>query len=249
MPQFQIFDDEQIQSLRRGGKILGDCLMHVSTLVRPGVTTKALDEAAERFIREHGAVPGFKGYKGYPATLCTSVNDECVHGLPGNRVLREGDIISLDCGVLFEKLYTDACVTVPVGDISTHAQRLLRITKNALTNALAIVRAGVRIGDISSTIEKTVESEGFTPLKPLTGHGLGDTLHQFPDIPNVGRAGIGPIVPENTILAIEPIISVGKSSDVRGAEDGWTLRTVDTALSAHFEHTVLVLPDCCDIIA
>ena len=249
MPQFQIFTSEQITSLRKGGKILRDCLSLVSTLVKPGIMTKDLDEAAEKFIRDRGGASGFKGYQGYPATLCTSVNEECVHGIPGDRVLNEGDIIAIDCGVLLDDLYTDACCTVAVGKISSEARKLLDVTQESLEKALAVTRAGAHVGDISSAVQQTVESEGFTVVRALTGHGLGSTLHQFPDVPNFGKAGRGPIIPAQTIIAIEPIISAGKSSDVSEMGDTWTLVTKDRALSAHFEHTVLVEEEKCSILA
>lgn len=236
---FQIFIPRQIASLRRGGDILRRCLAHVATLVRPGIETQELDAAAEAFIRAEGALPAFKGYEGYPATLCTSVNEQCVHGIPGDRVLVGGDIISLDCGVLLDHLYTDACITVPVGRIDSRAQHLLDVTERTLGNALTILKAGVSVGDVSSVIQRTVEAEGFHPVRSLTGHGLGTSLHQFPDIPNWGEPGTGPIFPMGTVVAIEPIISVG-SDKVTEAADGWTLRTVDSALCAHFEHTVLI---------
>jgi len=249
MPQFQIFTSEQITSLRHGGKILRDCLDHVSKRVKPGVTTQELDEVAEEFIVGRSAKPGFKGYQNYPATLCVSVNEECVHGLPGEKILKEGDIVSIDCGVLYRNLYTDACVTVGVGEISKAMQHLLEVTERALKNALSVVRTGAHIGDISAIVQQTVEEEGLTPLKPLTGHGLGDTLHQFPDIPNFGKAGRGPLIPNGAVLAIEPIISAGKSNQVRDSGDGWTLITEDRALSAHFEHTILVTEEGCEILA
>lgn len=250
MPAFQIFTSAEIASLRHGGGILRACLEHVYSLVLPGVTTQALDLAAEAFIRSHdGAVPAFKGYHGYPATLCTSVNDECVHGIPGARVLTDGDIVSLDCGVLYEHLYTDACVTVGVGSISSRASVLLRVTEEALKRAIRVVRAGVSVGEISAVIEQTVKGEGCIPIKPLTGHGVGYSLHQYPDVPNFRRSDPGPSLPEHTALAIEPIISLGKKDGVKEGEDGWTLKTEDGALSAHFEHTVLVTRDGCDVIA
>jgi methionyl aminopeptidase len=249
MSTFQIFTPAQIESLQRGGKILRDCLDHVSSRVQPGVTTAQLDKTAETFIRDMGAEPGFMGYQNYPSTLCTSVNEQCVHGLPGDRELKEGDIISIDCGVLLDDLYTDACTTVSVGDISSQAQELLTVTQQALSNALEQALEGAHIGDISSVIQKTVEAKGCVPLKCLTGHGLGDTLHQYPDVPNFGRAGSGPTLPKDTIIAIEPIISVGKSTDVRTHEDGWTIMTADDALSAHFEHTILITENRCDILA
>lgn len=249
MPSCQIFTEEEIASLRKGGKILRACLDHVASLVEPGVTTRALDEAAETFICSHnGAKPGFKGYHGFPATLCTSVNEQCVHGLPGDRVLHEGDIISVDCGVIFKGLYTDACITVPVGSVSAEAQSLLTITKRCLEKVVDLTKEGVRVGDISFLIQATAEKEGFHPVRALTGHGLGTTLHQFPDIPNIGTAHTGAKLPSNTIIAVEPIISAG-SDAVREADDGWTLSTKDGALCAHFEHTLLIHHDYCEILA
>lgn len=244
---FQIFTEEEIASLRRGGHILHDCLVEVSRLVAPGVETRVLDVVTEEFIRDHGAIPAFKGYKGFPASLCTSVNEECVHGIPGDRALREGDIVSLDCGVLFEGLYTDACVTVPVGEVSKEAHELLSVTARALKEAVAILHAGMHVGDLSHCIQTIVEDAGFRPVRVLTGHGVGSFLHQFPDIPNLGGAGEGPVIPPYTVLAIEPIISAG-SAEVREGSDGWTLRIEDGGLSCHFEHTVVVLPGGSDVL-
>ncbi|TSC58705.1 MAG: methionine aminopeptidase [Candidatus Peregrinibacteria bacterium Greene0416_19] len=250
MSHFQTFTAKEIESLRRAGKVLRECLRLVSTKVEPGVTTKQLDEFAEEFIRSFdGAAPAFKGYNNYPATLCTSINDECVHGLPSpQRVLRQGDIVALDCGVIVDGLYTDACVTAGVGLLPEPVQTFVRVTEDALEKACAIVREGVRIGDISSMIQKAVEGAGYACVRALTGHGLGSTLHQFPDIPNVGKKGKGPSVPAYTIIAIEPITSMG-SDVIRESEDGWTILTSDGSLSAHFEHTVLVLPDGGEILA
>lgn len=248
MPQCQIYTADEIASLRRGGKILHGCLKHVAALVRPGMTTGNLDRAAEAFIRDHGGEPAFKGYKGFPATLCTSVNEECVHGIPGKRALQEGDIISLDCGVLFDAFYTDACVTVPVGRISREAQNLLRTAEEALAAALLVVRGGVRVGDISATIQRVAEEGGCHPVRSLTGHGVGRALHAFPDVPNLGKAGTGPVLPVGTVIAIEPILSLG-NPEVRCQEDGWTLVIVGGALSTHTEHTVLVTEGGCDVLS
>jgi methionyl aminopeptidase len=239
MSKFQIFTEEQVISLRKGGKILHSCLQLVSSLIRPGVTTGELDRRAEEYIRDHGAEAGFKGYQGFPAALCTSVNEACVHGVPGERVLREGDIISVDCGVLFEGLYTDACVTVAVGKVSALARNLIEAAEECLRQAIGVIHAGVRIGDISVRVQRTAESRGFHPVRALTGHGLGSTLHQFPDIPNVGEPRTGPTLPPMTLLAIEPILSAGSDAIVEG-EDGWTIYVQDRALTAHAEHTVLV---------
>jgi methionyl aminopeptidase len=246
--QFQLFSEEQINALRIGGEILGSCLSHMATLVKPGVQTVELDREAQAYIQDRGAKPAFKGYKGFPFTLCTSINEECVHGMPSERALNDGDIISIDCGVLYKSLYTDSCITVAVGEISTDAKKLMSVTSDALDRALSILRAGTYVGDISSIIEKTVRAEGFAPVKALTGHGLGDTLHQFPDIPNFGTAGTGPKIPAGTILAIEPIISAG-GDDIKEEEDNWTIRTSDRSLCAHVEHTVYVTEKGSEILS
>ena len=244
---FQIFTEEQIESLREGGKILHDCLEMLSELTKPGVTTLELDQAAEAFIRDHGAEPGFKGYNDFPATLCTSVDDICVHGIPSDEELREGEIVGVDCGVLYKDLYTDSCVTLALGNISGEKRRIMDATYDSLCMGIDIVRAGVRVGNISSAIHKKLLERGFDAVRALTGHGLGDTLHQFPDIPNSGQVGAGAVIPEGTILAIEPISTAG-SYDIREDPDGWSLRTKDNALSAHFEHTVLVTSTGCEIL-
>lgn len=242
MPRFQIFTEEQVQHLRTGGKILHDCLAHVSALVEPGISTGFLDSVAETFIRDHDGIPGFKGYQGYPATLCTSVNDVCVHGIPGPQILQDGDLISIDCGVIFGGLNTDACVTVPVGTIGPLPKRLSDASRDALQAAVAIVKAGIHVGDISATVERIARERGFSPVRALTGHGLGTMLHQYPDIPNVGTAKTGPVLPAMTLIAIEPIISAGSDAIVEG-DDGWAIYAKDHALIAHFEHTVLVRQD------
>ena len=244
----QVFTADEIESFRVAGKILRGCLDMLPAYVLEGVTTRELDELAETYIRDHKGIPAFKGYHGFPATLCTSVNEECVHAIPGPRVLVDGDIVSLDCGVIVDDLYTDACVTVGVGNLTKEAEHLLMVTSRALEEAVAFLKAGVRVGDLSSLIQKSVERGGCRAVKSLTGHGLGRTLHQFPDIPNLGKAGTGPVFPAYTVIAVEPIVSI-RADDVETAEDGWTLITEDGSLSAHFEHTLLVLPDGCEVIA
>jgi len=249
MNTIQILTDEEIVSIRRGGKILRGCLDLVASLVEPGITTRTLDEKAEEFITSHdGATPAFKGYQGYPATICSSINEQCVHGIPSERELVGGDIVAIDCGVLLDALYTDACLTVPVGVISDDTQRLLDVTQQALSAAIALIQKNTKVGDISSTIQKIVEGAGFHPVRSLTGHGLGKTLHQFPDIPNLGTADTGAELPVGALIAIEPIVSVG-SDEVAESGDGWTLSIRDGALSAHFEHTLLVQAENCEIIA
>lgn len=243
----QIFTPEQIEALRKSGVILHDVLRHAASLVRPGIATIELDRAAETFIRDHGGIPAFKGYHGFPASLCVSANDVCVHGIPGTWKLREGDIVGLDCGVFFQNLCTDACITVPVGAISSRAQTLVSATEEALASGIAKVRAGAKTGDISFAIHQKLRRHGFDAMRQLTGHGLGDDLHQFPDIPNFGEAGSGHLLPANTIIAIEPISTMG-SVEIREDSDHWTLRTMDGSLSAHFEHTVLVTEKGCEIL-
>lgn len=249
MSKFQIFTSAEISSMRRAGKILQDCLQHVAAHVQPGVKTAELDRLAEAFIRSHpGATPAFKGYRGYPFTLCTSVNDQCVHGLPSERVLQNGDIVSLDCGVMVDRLYTDACITVGVGTIAPATEKFLTESKAALDEACALIRPGTRIGDLSATIQHSVEGKGYSCMQALTGHGLGYSLHQFPDIPNLGKAGTGPSLPVHTIIAVEPITAMGKG-EIRDEGDGWTISTRDGSLSAHFEHTVLVTESGHEILA
>lgn len=248
MPSCELFTDGQIASLRTGGALLRGCLDMLEEHVRPGISTAELDQLAETYIRDQGGVPGFKGYNGFPATLCASVNDQTVHGMPGPYRLREGDIVSLDCGVVFDGLNTDACITVPVGAVSPDAKRLLRVTQQALDAALTVIRAGARVGDISAIIQRTAESGGCRCIRSLTGHGLGTTLHQFPEVPNIGRAGTGPVLPARTIIAVEPILSL-TADDVHDAGDGWTLVTDDGSLAAHREHTVLITAEGCEILA
>lgn len=248
MSGFQIFSLAERESLREGGRILREALELVARATTPGMTTNELDLMAEDFIRSQGGRPAFKGYHGFTGTLCTSVNEEAVHGIPGPRELKDGDIVSLDCGVILDELYTDACVTVAVGQVSAEKRKLMETTSLALQAACDLLKAGVRVGDISSVIQRTVESAGFRCIPALTGHGLGKTLHQFPDVPNVGKPGTGPVLPENTIIAIEPITCAGRG-DIRETGDGWTLVTTDGTPAAHEEHTVLILAGGCEILA
>lgn len=248
MPMIQVFTSAEIQSFRTGGIMLRECLDMLAALVEPGITTKELDQKAEEFIRVRGGEPAFKGYGGYPATLCTSVDEECVHGIPGERTLRDGEIISLDCGVRFQGLVTDACITTKVGSVSFQAENLMSVTKAALDRAVETLRAGIRVGDLSAAIQEVIEEGGCVPVKPLTGHGVGRSVHQYPDIPNHGKRGTGPVFPAGTVVAVEPIVSVS-AKDVRIMPDGWTLVTEDGSLSAHFEHTLLVTEEGCEVIA
>lgn len=248
MSHFQILTPAQIKSLRTAGKILRECLEATAAYAKAGMTTKEIDTFAEKFITSAGGRPAFKGYNGFTGTLCTSINEECVHGIPGPKVLKEGDIIGLDGGVIYDNLYTDACITVPIGNVPFETIRFLEVSKAALEAAVSIVKPGTKIGDISSMIQAVVEGGGYRCVNALTGHGLGSELHQFPDIPNIGTKGTGPTLPAWTLIAIEPITSMG-GPGIRELEDGWTIVTADGSLSAHFEHSVLVTEDGAEVLA
>lgn len=248
MARIQTFSPAEIESFRKAGKILRGCLDMLVPHVKAGITTLDLDRLAEEYILSHGGIPGFKGYHGYPYTLCTSVNDECVHGMPGPRALQDGDIVSLDCGVVVDELNTDACITVPVGTIKPEVKHLLDVGQRALRRAVQVIRPGIRVGDLSAAIERIVTGGECTVVRALTGHGLGRSLHQAPDIPNFGRVGTGPILPAGAVIAVEPILSLG-SAEVRETGDGWTLVTDDHSMSCHFEHTILITDKGCEVIA
>lgn len=244
----QILTAKQQDAARRAGAILLECLEMLPEHIKPGLTTGQLDAIAEEFIRSRGGRPAFKGYQGFTGSLCISVNEECVHGVPGSRVLEEGDIVSTDCGVLLDGINTDACRTFAVGNVSEEAQHLLDVTSGALAAAVPVIKAGVHSGDISATIQQYIEKNGLKPVQSLTGHGLGTTLHQPPDIPNIGTAGTGMVIPAGALIAVEPIVSTG-SNRIREADDGWTLSIADNGLSAHFEHTLLVTEEGCEVLA
>ena len=232
----------EIEQMRRANVLVADVLAQLTAMVRPGVTTAELDAAAERLVRAAGAEPAFKGYRGYPATLCASVNEEVVHGIPANRALTEGDIISLDMGVKLDGFYGDSAVTVPVGAIGEDVQRLLTVTREALDKGIAQVRPGGRVSDIGHAIQEHVEAAGFSVVREFVGHGIGAQLHEEPQIANYGEPGRGPRLAEGMVLAIEPMVNMGRAA-VKVLRDGWTAVTRDGSLSAHFEHTVAVTKD------
>ncbi len=233
---------EEIQIMREANRIVGEVLKELKRIIRPGINTSLLDRKAEEGIRKRGAIPAFKGYRGYPAVLCVSVNEEVVHGIPGRRILREGDIVSLDLGVKYRGFYGDAAVTLPVGKISEKARKLLQTTRNALYQAIEKAIVGNYLGDISWAIQSYVEKEGFQVVRDFVGHGIGENLHEEPQIPNFGNPGTGPRLEEGMVLAIEPMVNEG-TWEVKILEDGWTAVTLDGSLSAHFEHTVAVTRD------
>jgi len=230
---------QEIERMRSSNRIVAEILQKVAAAVRPGVKTRDLNALAEDLLRRYKARSAFKGYNGYPAVLCTSVNEEVVHGIPSERVLREGDILSLDFGAVWDDYYGDAAVTVPVGAISEEARRLLRVTEEALGKAIEQVRPGNHVGDISAAIQGHVESRGFSAVRDFVGHGIGKFMHERPQIPNFGLPGRGVRLKPGMILAIEPMINAGGYA-VEILEDGWTAVTRDRSLSAHFEHSVAV---------
>ncbi|MCK9420825.1 MAG: type I methionyl aminopeptidase [Nitrospirae bacterium] len=234
---------QEIEKIRKACVIVADVLGGIREMVRPGVTTQALDEFAERFIVAAGAKPAFKGYRGYPKTLCTSVNNEVIHGIPSKgAVLKQGDIISIDVGTIVDGFYGDAAITLPVGTITPEAERLMRITEESLLRGIAQAQAGNRLYDISHAVQNHVESNGYSVVREYVGHGIGRNLHEDPQIPNFGDPGQGPKLKPGMVLAIEPMVNVGGSATVT-QEDNWTAVTADGSLSAHFEHTIAVMPD------
>jgi methionyl aminopeptidase len=232
----------EIERMRVANVLVADVLAELAGLVAPGATTLDLDAAAERLVREAGAEPAFKGYRGYPATLCASVNDEVVHGIPSKRVLKAGDIISLDMGVKLNGFYGDSAITVPVGPVSKEVERLLQVTQDALMRGIEQARIGARVSDIGHAIQQYVEANGFSVVREFVGHGIGASLHEDPQIANYGEPGRGQRLAEGMVLAIEPMVNMGRAA-VKVLADGWTAVTRDGSLSAHFEHTVAVTRD------
>ena len=235
----KIRTDEEIELMRQSAKILRDAILEVGKLVKPGVTTAELDKAAEEFIKLKGGEPAFKGYQGFPATICASVNEEIVHGIPGQRELVEGDLIGVDCGVVKNGYYSDSTRSFAVGKISTEAERLMKVTKESLDIGIENVRTGNHLSDISHAIQKHAEANGYGVVKQLTGHGIGRELHEEPQIPNFGAAGEGPVIKAGMVFAIEPMLNEG-TEDIKTLEDGWTIITKDGKMSCHFEDTVVV---------
>jgi methionyl aminopeptidase len=231
----------EIEKMRRSGQIVRQVLNHLKSIVAPGVSTMDLEKAAEKLILELGAKPAFKGYFGYPCVLCTSVNEEIVHGIPSEkRVVKAGDIVSIDCGVVFDGYYGDAAITVPVGDaITAELKKLLEVTEASLYNGIEQVKIGNTIGHVGSAIQKYVEAAGFSVVREFVGHGIGTKLHEAPQIPNYGQKGQGPELSEGMVLAIEPMVNSG-GPETKVLSDKWTAVTLDGSYSAHFEHCVAV---------
>ena len=228
--------------MRLANALVAEVLTELRSLVEAGATTGDLDALAEKRVRAAGAVPAFKGYQGYPATLCTSINEQVVHGIPSDRTLRAGDVVSIDLGVVLDGFYGDSAVTVPVGAVSEDTAALLRVTEEALHRSIAKAHPGGRVSDLGHAVQTHVEAHGYSVVREFVGHGIGTSLHEEPQVPNYGEPGRGPRLMEGMVLAIEPMVNMGNAA-VRVLDDGWTTVTRDGSLSAHFEHTVAITTD------
>ena len=230
---------EEIELISRAGQIVAECQKVLIRALKPGMTTLDLDVLTETYIRDHGATPAFKGYRNYPKSLCASLNEEVVHGIPSKRVLKDGDIIGLDVGAIVEGFYGDGAVTISVGEVSPSVQQLIKVTQEALSKGLEQAMVGKRLSDISSAIQTHVEQHGFSVVRDFVGHGIGRQLHEEPQVPNYGKPGQGPRLKPGMALAIEPMVNMG-GAGVKVLDDGWTAVTSDRSLSAHFEHTISI---------
>jgi methionyl aminopeptidase len=243
-----IKSSREIEQLKRSNAIVAEVFEKLKGMIHPGVTTKELDEVAEEYILLKGARPAFKGYRGFPATLCISINEEVVHGIPSQRQLKEGDIVSLDVGVNFVGYFGDAAITLPVGEIDPEAKRLLEVTEKALTIGIEKAKIGNRLFDISFAIQRWVESHGFSVVRDFVGHGIGRDLHEEPQVPNFGAPHQGPRLEKGMVFALEPMVNEG-TYEVRILSDGWTVVTADGKRSAHFEHSIAITDDGAEILS
>jgi methionyl aminopeptidase len=240
--------DEEIRLIKESSLLVGKTLAEVAKLIKPGVNTLILDKTAEEFIRDNGALPGFKGYGGFPNTLCISVNEQVVHGIPGSRELKDGDIVSIDCGTILNGFYGDSAYTFAVGEVEEEILLLLERTKESLYKGIEVSVVGKRIGDIGFAVQNYVEQFGYGVVRDLVGHGLGRNLHEKPEVPNFGKRGTGVKLKEGMVLAIEPMINLG-TKEVIQERDGWTIRTADKKPSAHFEHDVAIRKGKAEILS
>ncbi len=242
-----IKDKEEIGAMREGGKILGLVLAELGKMVAPGMTTLELDALAEKIIVSHGGKPSFKGYRGFPGTLCTSINEQVVHGIPGQIKLHEGDVLTIDCGVFYKGFHTDSAITVGVGSIEPYKKKFIDTTKKALQKAIEAVRPGIRLRKLSQIIQDTVEKEGYSPVRDMVGHGIGTKLHEDPCVYNFVNDEPSPILQPGMTIAVEPIISMGDYR-IKTLRDKWTTVTCDGSLAAQFEHTLAVTEKGCEIL-
>ena len=245
---FQLKSDEEIELLRQSNLLVSATLASVAHLMKPGTTTLQIDKAAEQFIRDHGGVPGFKGYHGYPATLCISVNEQVVHGIPSNRTLESGDIVSVDCGVLLNGFHGDSAFTFLIGEVREEVRRLVTVTRECLFLGIEQAVSGNRIGDIGNAVQRHAEKNGFSVVREMVGHGVGRQLHEPPEVPNYGRPGTGALLKPGLTIAIEPMINLGRKNIFQD-RDGWTIFAADRKPSAHFEHSVAIRENGADILS
>jgi methionyl aminopeptidase len=231
--------EAEIEIIRRNNLLVSRTLAEVGKLIKPGVTTLELDKRAEEFIRDNGAVPGFLGYGGYPNTLCTSVNDQVVHGIPSDYILKDGDIVSVDCGTYMEGYYGDTAYTFPVGEVSEEVNNLMRTTKESLFKGIEKAIEGNRVGDIGNAIQVHAEKAGYSVVREMVGHGLGKNMHEAPEVPNYGKRGRGVLLKKGLVICIEPMINMG-NKQIKQDNDGWTIRTIDGKPSAHYELAIVV---------
>ena len=238
---------EEVEKIKQSADILGRAHGEIAKHVKKGVKTSFLDKVAEEFIRDHGAVPSFKGYNGFPSSLCISVNEVVVHGFPSEYELKDGDIISVDCGVFHQGFHSDSAYTYPIGEVPPSVLALLSATKDSLYLGIEQAVFGNRVGDIGHAIQKFVEAKGYTVVRELVGHGLGRKLHEAPEVPNYGKKGSGPLLKQGMVIAIEPMINLGTRNIVQ-EKDGWTIRTADRKPSAHYEHTIAIFEDRTEVL-
>jgi len=239
---------EQIELLRESNMLVARTHGEIAKIIGPGVKTSKLDKIAEEFIRDNGGVPGFLGYGGFPNTLCISINDAVVHGIPSDYELKEGEVVSVDCGVLMNKYYGDSAYTYEIGEVSTDLKKLLQVTKESLYLGIEKAVVGNRLGDVSYAVQNHAENNGYTVVREMVGHGVGTKLHEKPEVPNYGKRGRGIKLKEGLVIAIEPMINLGKK-EIYQEDDGWTIRTKDGKASAHFEHTIVVCKGKADILS
>ncbi|MDX2443629.1 MAG: type I methionyl aminopeptidase [Bacteroidales bacterium] len=244
----RIKTEEEIEVLRHNNLLVSKTLAEVAKLLKPGVSTLELDKRAEEYIRDNDAVPGFKGYHGFPNTLCTSVNSQVVHGIPSSYQLKEGDIVSVDCGVKKDGYYGDTAFTFEVGEVDPKVKQLLKVTREALWEGVINAIVGKRLGDIGYSVQKHAEDNGFSVVREMVGHGLGSNLHEAPEVPNYGKRGKGPKLPDGLVLCIEPMINMG-SKEILQDRDGWTIGTLDKMPSAHFEFAVVIRKGKADVLS
>jgi methionyl aminopeptidase len=248
MPKVYYKSDEEIELIRKSSLLVSQTLAEVAKVIQPGVQTITLDKLAETFIRDHGGVPAFLNYNGFPYSLCISPNEKVVHGFPGDYTLKEGDIISVDCGVILNKYYGDSAYTFQIGEVEEATQKLLEVTKECLNRGVERAVAGLRVGDISFAVQEHAENHGYGVVKELVGHGVGVKLHEKPEVPNYGKRGSGIKLEEGMVLAIEPMINMGRAG-VKFWKDGWTVSSIDNKPSAHFEHTVAIKKGKADVLS